>query len=177
MTSDAVGAAADPLPPAVAPMAPEPLVPDVSTPVKLITVMDAAADCDSVAVTFTALNGFAENARQISAVPFCVLVRRASTHVKLPADTPVTVILCPVALSVEMNARSSSLPDAVEIGGDAIVVLALERFVETVTSMPIAAEAVEAASVSNTNPNSRRMDLEAIPLRMEAVIFTMISGR
>lgn len=177
VTSVAVGAPDDPLPVPVAPIAPEPLVPDVSTPVKLITVMDAATDCDSVAVTVTALKGFAENVLQISAVPFCVFVRLARTHVRLPDDIPVTVIVCPVALSLEMNAKRSSLPDAVEIGDDAIVVLEFERFVETVTSIPIAAEAVPANSISRLNPSSRRMDIEAFPLRVRAVIFTVISWR
>ena len=167
VTSVAVGAPDDPLPVPVAPIAPEPFVPDVSTPVKLITVMDAATDCDSVAVTVTALKGFAENVLQISAVPFCVFVRLARTHVRLPDDIPVTVILWPVALSVEMNAKSSSFPDVVEIGDDAIVVLAFELFVETVTSMPIAAEAVPANSISKASPSNRQVFLGAIALQTE----------
>ena len=36
---------------AVAPIAPDPLVPVVSTPVKLTTVIDDCTDCENVAVT------------------------------------------------------------------------------------------------------------------------------
>jgi hypothetical protein len=50
-------------------MAPDPFVPVVSTPVKLITVMDAATFCDKFAVTDTLLLGPAANARHISDVP------------------------------------------------------------------------------------------------------------
>lgn len=173
VTSDAEGANVDPLLPPIAPIAPEPFVPDVSTPVKLITVMEAATDCDNVAVTITALNGFAVNARQISAVPFCVFVRLTRAQVRVPAEILVTVMLCPVALSVAMNANNSSFPDAVEIGGEAIVVLALERFVERVTSMPIAAEAVPANSVSKASPNNRQVAFVAIPSQVRARIFTI----
>src|SRR5947208_1914726 len=54
---------------AVAPIAPDPLVPDGSTPVKLSTVIDAATLCDKVAVTVTFDSAVLANARQISAVP------------------------------------------------------------------------------------------------------------
>ena len=69
VTSETVGAPDEPLAPAVAPTAPDPLVPDVSTPAKLITVMDEATLWESVAVTETLLKGRDANARQISAVP------------------------------------------------------------------------------------------------------------
>ena len=36
-----------------APIAPEPFVPEVSAPVKVITVIDDVTLCESVAVTFT----------------------------------------------------------------------------------------------------------------------------
>ena len=65
----AVGAPDFALALAVAPIAPEPFVPEVLTPVKVITVMEAATDWERVAVTVTALKGFAEKARQISASP------------------------------------------------------------------------------------------------------------
>jgi hypothetical protein len=100
-----------------APIAPAPFVPDGSTPVKLSTVMDEATLCDNVAVTVTPLNADGANARQISAVPNCTLVRWTSTHVRPPPVTLVTVVLGDVALSVEINARSSSFPDAVEKTG------------------------------------------------------------
>jgi hypothetical protein len=60
-----------------------------------MTVMDAATDCDKVAVTVTALKEFAENARQISASPLCVFVRITGTQVRLPPDIFVTVVLAP----------------------------------------------------------------------------------
>ena len=59
------------LPEAVAPIAPEPFVPVVSTPLKLMIVIELAAALDSVAVTTEFVNGLALKARQISAVPGC----------------------------------------------------------------------------------------------------------
>jgi hypothetical protein len=49
----AVGAPLPEFPVPVAPIAPEPFVPEVSAPVKLITVIEEATLCESVAVTFT----------------------------------------------------------------------------------------------------------------------------
>jgi hypothetical protein len=49
----AVGAPLLLLPVSVAPIAPEPFVPEVSAPVKVITVIDDVTLCESVAVTFT----------------------------------------------------------------------------------------------------------------------------
>ena len=51
------------------PMAPEPLVPVVSTPVNDMTVIEAATFWESVAVTVTLVSFEVANARQISAVP------------------------------------------------------------------------------------------------------------
>jgi hypothetical protein len=51
------------------PIAPEPLVPEVSTPLKVITVIDESTLWESVALTVTLLSDEAEKARQISAVP------------------------------------------------------------------------------------------------------------
>jgi hypothetical protein len=53
----------------LAPIAPEPFVPVVSTPVKLIIVIDDKTLWDSVAVTATLVSGEAENALQTSEVP------------------------------------------------------------------------------------------------------------
>ena len=53
VVSAAVGAPGLALPDPVAPMAPEPPVPDESTPVKVTTVIEAVVDGDSVAVTLT----------------------------------------------------------------------------------------------------------------------------
>jgi hypothetical protein len=55
-------------------MAPDPFVPAVFTPVKLITVIEGTTFWDSVAVTVTLLKTVAANALQISAVPICKLV-------------------------------------------------------------------------------------------------------
>jgi hypothetical protein len=69
VTSVALGAPGFALADAVAPTAPDPLAPDVSTPLKLTTVMDESTGADSVAVTVTFVSGAGANARQISAVP------------------------------------------------------------------------------------------------------------
>ena len=53
----------------VAPIAPEPLVPVVSTPAKLITVNEELTLWESVAVTVTLLSAEEAKARQISEVP------------------------------------------------------------------------------------------------------------
>ena len=72
-------------------MAPDPFVPDVSTPVKLITVIDDCTVCDSVAVTVTLLSAVGANARQISAIPDCAFALFTNTQVNPPPVTPVTV--------------------------------------------------------------------------------------
>ena len=69
VASVAAGAPVAPDADTVAPIAPEPFVPDVSTPLNVTTVIDAATLCDSVAVTVTFERVVVENARQISAVP------------------------------------------------------------------------------------------------------------
>jgi len=99
----------------VAPIAPEPPVPEVSMPVKLITVMDDDTFSDNEAVTLAPLRVVAENARQISAVPRCVLERNTSVHVSPPPLTLLTLaLLPPPEASVEINARSNSLAALVE---------------------------------------------------------------
>jgi hypothetical protein len=54
---------------AVAPIAPEPFVPELSTPVKLRTVIEEATLWESVAVTETPARGDELKARQISEEP------------------------------------------------------------------------------------------------------------
>src|SRR6266478_8651245 len=72
--------ASTPFPLPVAPIAPEPLLPDKSTPVKLTRVMeDTSTATDKFAVTVVLLNGTGARARQISDVPNCALVRCTST--------------------------------------------------------------------------------------------------
>src|SRR5262245_48132751 len=134
VTRLAAGAPEDALPLAVAPIAPEPFVPEGSTPAKLMTVMGEAALCARVAMTVTALNGEAANARQISDVPFCVFVRLTSTQVRPAPLTPVTVVFGPLVQSVEINANNSSLPAVVENADVATVVLAVPWSANTVAS-------------------------------------------
>ena len=68
VTSVAVGAPGLAFPVPIAPMAPKPFVPEVSTPVKLITVIEETTRCDSVAVTVTALKG---RPRRLARSPQC----------------------------------------------------------------------------------------------------------
>src|SRR6185436_19433921 len=75
---------------ATAPMAPEPPVPDGSTPLKLITVIWPDTPCESVPVTFAAVRIVGANARQISASPRWAFVRPTSVHVSPPPVTAVT---------------------------------------------------------------------------------------
>jgi hypothetical protein len=79
----------------MAPIAPEPFMPEASTPVKVITVIDDVTLCESVAVTFTWLKGKVAKARQISAVPACVLVLWTSVQLNPAPVTPVTVVFAP----------------------------------------------------------------------------------
>ena len=120
--SDAVGAPDEALFVPVAPIAPEPFVPVVSTPEKLITVREAENLWASVAVTVALLRVEAENARQISEVPSCALVLTTRVHVKPAPETLLTVIAEPEGPSAETNASNSSFPATVEKEGLAIVV-------------------------------------------------------
>ena len=96
-TSVAEGAPGLAFPVPIAPIAPDPFVPDRSAPVKLTTVSDEVTDCASVAVTETFVSFAAAKARQISAVPSCTFVRLTSCHVNPPPAIPVTVTGVPVA--------------------------------------------------------------------------------
>jgi hypothetical protein len=96
----------------VAPIAPEPLVPVVSTPLKLITVSDAGTLCEMVAVTLMFVRTAGANARQISEVPRCAFVLRTSCHVRLPPVTFVIVVV-PELLSVATNASNNSFAPCV----------------------------------------------------------------
>src|SRR5258708_23094703 len=114
VVSVAVGAPVAALAVTAAPIAAEPLVPEVSAPVKLTTVMDDNTDCEKVAVIVTLVRAAVAKARQISAVPSCVLVRCTRTHVRLPPATPVTVVVVAVPLPEDTKASSSSLEEEVE---------------------------------------------------------------
>src|SRR3954471_232044 len=91
----AVGAPDAALAPPIAPMAPDPLDPDASAPVKLTTVMEERTLCETVAVTVTLERTAGAKARQTSAVPLCAFVRLTSAQVRDPPVTPVTVVLAP----------------------------------------------------------------------------------
>jgi hypothetical protein len=69
VVSEAVGAPDAAFADFVAPMAPDPFEPVVSTPEKLITIMDASMLCERFAVTDAALMGDDAKARHISDVP------------------------------------------------------------------------------------------------------------
>lgn len=109
MTRLTVGAPAALLAVAVAPMPPEPLVPEVFAPVKATTVIDAATGCDKVAVTLALLSEDRATARQTSAVPCRWLSRRTSVQVRPPPLICCTVVFGDVTPSLAINARSSSL--------------------------------------------------------------------
>jgi hypothetical protein len=102
--SDALGA---PDAAVVFAVAPEPPVPDVSTPVKESTVIEDTVACDTVAATLTLTSGAAANARQISDVPLCALLRTTSDHVRPAPATLVTVAVVPLAASVATKASNS----------------------------------------------------------------------
>jgi hypothetical protein len=134
------------------PIAPEPLVPEASTPEKLITVREDTTLCDKVAVTVAPVNGEAAKARQISAVPLCTFVRCTRTQVNPPPDTPLTVVLGDEELSAETKASKSSLPDVVLNEGLLMLVPAEDRSADTVASMltaPWAAAVISKTTVAN----------------------------
>src|SRR5262252_1079602 len=120
---------------AVAPIAPDPFVPVVSTFEKLTTVIEAATDCDNVAVTLTLDSVVGANARQISEEPFCTFVRCTRTQVRPAPVMPVTVVLLPVRQSAEMNASSSSLAEVVENAPLTSVVALVDRFTDFTASI------------------------------------------
>jgi hypothetical protein len=95
VTSVAVGAPEPALALLIAPIAPEPFVPEVSAPVKLITTIEEITLCDSVAVTVTLLRVEEAKARQISDVPLCTFVLTTGTQVKPAPVTLVTVTFAP----------------------------------------------------------------------------------
>ena len=96
LTSDAVGAPEAALLLPTAPIAPDPFVPDVFTPAKLMTCIDETTLCDKLAATVTPLKGTPAKARQISADPLCPFVLWTSVHVNPPPETFVTVVFVPL---------------------------------------------------------------------------------
>src|SRR5712675_878201 len=81
VTREAVGAPPLELPVPMLPIAPDPFVPEVSAPVKLMTVREEDVLWDRVAVTVALVSSAGAKARQISAVPRWRLVRPTRTQV------------------------------------------------------------------------------------------------
>jgi hypothetical protein len=79
----------------MAPIAPEPPLPEGSIPLNDITTIDEATLCESVAVTVTLLKGDGANALQISEVPCCTFVRLTSVQVNPPPATLFTLVFVP----------------------------------------------------------------------------------
>ncbi len=80
---------------AVAPIAPDPFVPDVLTPSKLLIVMEETTLWDRLAVTVAALMGEVAKARQISESPLCPFDLTTRVQVNPPPVMLVTVVLAP----------------------------------------------------------------------------------
>ena len=120
---------------AVAPIAPDPFVPVVSIPLNDSTLMkcrDALRERGGERSRSSRLPG--ANARQISAVPFCVFVRLTRTQVRPPPVTFVTVVAAALTLSAATSASSSSFVAVVENEGDTTVVAEFDRPSATFTS-------------------------------------------
>jgi len=133
---------------AVAPMAPEPLVPEVSTPVKVRIVIDAATLWDKLALTVARERVDGANARHISAVPNCAFVRCTRAQLR-PAPVTALTRMPEEFASVAMNASSSWFGERVEKAGLAMV--EPEPSAETLASMPIALQSRVEANRSTTN--------------------------
>jgi hypothetical protein len=157
-------------------MAPDPFVPDVSTPVKLTTVIDPAPLCDVVAFTVTLDRGVDAKARQISAVPSCTFVRRTKVQVSPAPVTPVTVTPGD-GPSAEMNASNNSFAAVVENDGDVMLGFEAERSVETMTSVAMAAWADVVARRTNRRGRIRRKkNITPIPLTESLNTSFCVSG-
>src|SRR5690349_17683346 len=104
----------------------------------------------------TLTSGAGANARQISDVPLCALLRTTSDHARPAPATLVTVAVVPLAASVATNASSSSLPNAVEKDGDATDVEAVVRSADVLTSIATAAPAGTARRLLKTKTATAR---------------------
>jgi hypothetical protein len=148
VVSFAVGAPDAPLALTLAPMAPDPFVPVVSTPLNVTTPMDESTLCARLAVTETFVSAAVVNARQISEVPPLAFVRFTRVQVSPPPVTLVTVMFedCP---SVETNASSNSFGDAVDNGGLVIDEAGLPLLAYTLASIA-SADVVDDKTLSVT---------------------------
>ena len=162
VVSDTDGAPDELLFPFALPIAPDPLVPLGSAPLKVTIVIDAATLCDKVAFTVTADSKAGAKALQISAVPSWAFVRLTSAHVTPPPLTPVTVMPEELA-SVAINASRSSFPDFVE-NDDVMLLLALDRSVEVIASV---------ARAPNAGAMRRKMMETTTRCRLKMSIITL----
>jgi hypothetical protein len=135
-------------------MAPEPFVPAVLAPARLITVIEETTDWERLAVTFALLRTEEESARQISEVPDWAFVRTTRVHVKPAPVTLWTEVLGVVVLSAVMKASKSSCPEAVVNAGVVTV------FEPEVCGLAIKTSRVIAA-VAARQPNMRTRRLIA----------------
>jgi hypothetical protein len=142
------------------------LVPVVSTPLKLTIVIDAATLCDRVAVTVAEEINPGANARQISEVPSCEFVRLTSAQLTPAPLTPVTVIPDEFA-SVAINASNNSLPDLVENPAEVMLLAALDRSVDAITSV---------ASAPNAGADIRKTAKTTARCRLKMSIITLGGG-
>lgn len=165
----------------VAPIAPEPFVPEVFAPWKLITVMDETALTERLAVTVTFVNGVSATALQISAVPFCALVRFTSVQLRPAPVTLLTLVLAPPVKgkSAATNASRTSLPVAVEKAEVLTEVAFGFRSPEAVASMVIPAETrsvavrVTPAKVAET---VAAVGVATVPVVIAKLVVTAPSG-
>ena len=157
VTNDAFGAPERELPLPVAPIAPEPFWPDGSAPLNDITVIEAEGMLwFNVAVTVAPVNTDGANARQISDVPHCTLVRTTSCHVSAPPVllTPATVVVGPVEVGVGAvtNASNSSFAAEVENDGEVIEAALLSESREISASTASAAEGTTLLEALDAGP-------------------------
>jgi hypothetical protein len=117
-----------------------------------------------VAVTVTLLSVAGAKARQISAVPLWVFVRRTRTH-GTPAPVTELTVAAPLAGPVATKASRSSFDIEVESGGEVIASPAEVEFCVAVASG--ATPALDAA----TNDRGYEMEFEARVAVMFAVVF------
>jgi hypothetical protein len=128
VVSEAVGAPEAAFPVPVLPTAPEPFVPEVSTPATLATRRDETTFCERVAVTDALLIGLGAKARQISDVPICVFVRLTRAHVN-PAPVTLVTVMFAAEASVAIIAKINSFPTVVD---KVPLVTLVEEFVASV---------------------------------------------
>jgi hypothetical protein len=161
VVKDTVGAPEAAFAEPVAPIAPEPFVPEGSTPEKLMTVSDENTLAERLAVTVTPESAADENALQTSVVPGLAFVRATNCHAS-PAPLTEFTVTAPVEGPVETKASRSSLGEVVEKAGTVMLVAAALPFWVTVASVIIPVALA-------TNDNGKLAELDPIVAAMWAV--------